>query len=202
MCHSGVIMENRTFSDSEKKLLLTLARDAILSKIHKRHNYEIDETELPDTLRKKHATFVTLTKRGSLRGCIGTLEAYQSLVKDIYEHAIAAAFDDYRFPPVKESELDQLTIEISVLSEPKELIYKNADDLVKKIRPGIDGVIIINGTRRATFLPQVWEQLPDPNEFLSHLCLKMGATADYWRNIQLKVSTYQVDKFSEQECEK
>jgi AmmeMemoRadiSam system protein A len=140
---------------------------------------------------------VTLTSRGYLRGCVGALEAYQSLAEDVCEHAVAAAFQDYRFPPVQARELKDIEIEISYLTQPEPLKYENPDALPKLLRPNIDGVVLRDGGRRATFLPQVWEKIPNPEEFLEELCMKMGAPADLWRRKRLNVMIYQVEEFHE-----
>jgi AmmeMemoRadiSam system protein A len=115
----------------------------------------------------------------------------------VIEHAIAAATQDYRFPPVQAAEIKKLEIEISCLTRTKILNYDNPSDLVKLLRPKIDGVVIRDGKRRATFLPQVWEKIPDPEEFLDELCMKMGSTPDLWRRKKLEVLIYQVEEFHE-----
>ena len=142
-------------------------------------------------------TFVTLTIDGKLRGCIGNLTADESLVSGIRRNAINAAFHDPRFPSLSLSELDLVSIEVSILSEPLPLPYREAADLLKTIRPNIDGVIIRKGIASATFLPQVWEQLPKPQDFLTQLCLKAGLAPDAWQQSKLEVSTYQVQHFEE-----
>ncbi|MCX6079848.1 MAG: AmmeMemoRadiSam system protein A [Chloroflexi bacterium] len=110
---------------------------------------------------------------------------------------ITAALEDYRFPPVHHSELAWIKIEISRLTIPQTLIYKNTDDLVARLRPGIDGVILRDSSRRATFLPQVWAQIPEKEKFLSHLCVKMGADPQYWQQKHIDVQIYQVEDFHE-----
>ena len=128
---------------------------------------------------------------------MGQLEAYQPLALDVQEHAAAAAIDDYRFEPVTKDEIPLLKIEISHLSPLVPLEYKNSLDLLNKLRPGVDGVLIKDGSRRATFLPQVWKKSLDSEEFLSHLCIKMGASPDLWQKNHLSVYTYQVNEFKE-----
>jgi AmmeMemoRadiSam system protein A len=128
---------------------------------------------------------------------VGALEPYQSLVEDVREHAIAAAFQDYRFPPVQANEIKDIEIEISYLTRPEKLDYKNPNELPKILRPNIDGVVLRDGMKRATFLPQVWDKIPDPEEFLEQLCMKMGSPADLWRRKKLDVMTYQVEEFHE-----
>jgi AmmeMemoRadiSam system protein A len=157
----------------------------------------LDPDQLSPILNEQGASFVTLTYKGFLRGCVGALEPYQSLAEDVREHAEAAAFQDYRFPPVQAKELADITIEISYLSRPKPLKYENPADLPKLLKPNIDGVVLRDGMRRATFLPQVWEKISDAEEFLEELCMKMGAQPDLWRRKKLDVFTYQVEEFHE-----
>ncbi|MBI3739281.1 MAG: AmmeMemoRadiSam system protein A, partial [Chloroflexi bacterium] len=131
------------------------------------------------------------------RGCIGALEPYQPLAQDVREHAIAAALEDPRFPPVTASELDQIEVEVSRLTVPERLEYKDSEDLLAKLHPNIDGVVLRDGLHRATFLPQVWEKIPDKAEFLDNLCYKMGAAPGTWRHKHLDVLIYQVEEFHE-----
>jgi len=184
-------------TSEEKHHLLALAREAISETAHNRRSTDVDLDTLPDVFREDGASFVTLTKSGHLRGCIGCLEAYRPLALDVQQNAISAAFHDPRFPPVTADEVDRLCVEISVLTPPEPLVYDGSDDLIAKLRPNIDGVVIQRGWQRATFLPQVWEKLHNPHEFLQHLCLKAGMPADAYRVPGLEVYTYQVDEFSE-----
>jgi AmmeMemoRadiSam system protein A len=190
-------MMNETLSAEEKQTLLHLARQALESAVRGKHFPGPDQTSLTPLLRANGAAFVTLTVHGQLRGCIGALQPYQALADDVCEHAAAAALQDYRFPPVKPDELSRIHIEVSRLTLPQPLPYTDANDLLSKLRPGIDGVILRDGSRRATFLPQVWEQIPEKAEFLSHLCAKMGASANLWRVKHLDVEIYQVEEFHE-----
>jgi AmmeMemoRadiSam system protein A len=137
-------------------------------------------------------------RKGDLRGCIGSLMAHRSLMEDVRHNALAAAFEDPRFSPVQVRELSNLVVEVSVLSAPEPLDFDGPDDLIRKLRPNVDGVLIERGWNRATFLPQVWEQIPDPEEFLGHLCRKAGLPANAWRWPDLQVSTYQVEMFEEE----
>ncbi len=182
----------------EKRELLKLAREALEMGVRGHRMTPLDLDSLPPTLREPGASFVTLTKNGQLRGCIGTLEARLPLAEDVREHAVAAGLDDYRFPPVSPRELDEIEIEISCLTMPQPLEYTTPEELLHALRPGIDGVVLRDRFRRATFLPQVWEQLPEPENFLGHLCQKMGASRDYWRCNPLRVEIYQVEKFHEE----
>ncbi len=184
-------------SDNDRAFLLTLARHSIEKAVCGEELDALDLAGLPEALQQEGASFVTLTLDGDLRGCIGALEAYQPLALDVREHALAAAFEDYRFPPVNSSEAPRLKIEISILSRPERLDYSRPDELPGKLRPGIDGVILRDGIRRATFLPQVWEKISSAEEFLGHLCQKMGAAYDFWKRKKMEVWTYQVEEFHE-----
>jgi AmmeMemoRadiSam system protein A len=144
-------------------------------------------------LQEKQATFVTLNKNGNLRGCIGSLIANKSLIDDIISNAKSAAFRDTRFDIVTKDELDDIDIEISILSHPQRLVYDNIDDLKSKIRPYIDGVILQLDSNQSTFLPQVWESLPVFESFFAHLCQKAGCTQDCLNKNPI-IYTYQVDK--------
>lgn len=189
-------MENQLTTE-ERHILLKLARQALEAGVRGQALPVLDLASMSPHLSQHGASFVTLTRHGELRGCVGALEAYQPLAEDVREHAIAAALQDYRFHPVQPNELSQLKIEISCLTPPQDLEYAQPGDLPGSIRPNIDGVTLFEGWRRATFLPQVWEKLPNPEDFLSHLCQKMGADPDLWRLRKLRVQTYQVEEFSE-----
>jgi uncharacterized protein len=190
-------MGETNLSQEEKKILLELARLSIDHATAGDPLPEIDLDKYTGRLRADGASFVTLTEYGQLRGCIGALEAYQPLVQDVCEHASAAALEDYRFPRVQHAEMPFLHIEISVLTHPQPLDYDDPADLIGKLRPGVDGVILKDGFRRATFLPQVWDKIDTPQSFLSQLCMKMGATAGLWKQKHLDVLTYQVEEFQE-----
>lgn len=181
----------------EQRTLLRLAREAMESAVRGVKLPPLDASTLTPRLREHGASFVTLTMGGQLRGCIGALEARQPLAEDVREHAVAAALEDPRFPPVGEDELSGINIEVSRLTRPVPLEYKDADDLLSKLRPHVDGVILSEGFRRATFLPQVWEKIPHPSAFLDNLCYKMGANPAAWRTRHLEVFTYQVEEFHE-----
>jgi AmmeMemoRadiSam system protein A len=184
-------------SDSDKAELLKIAREAIICAVKGQSLDQLDLKTLSKELQADGASFVTLMKEGKLRGCIGALEAYRPLALDVQEHAVAAAQDDYRFKPVSIDEIGLLNIEISHLTPLKRLDYSDSNDLISKLRPGIDGVLLKDGSRRATFLPQVWDQISDCQEFLSHLCTKMGALPDLWQKKHLDVFIYRVEEFSE-----
>lgn len=185
-------------SEESRRYLLSLARQTMACVLEGKDPPKVDLNNVPEELRRAGASFVTLTIGGELRGCIGSIEPRRPLVLDVQENAIAAAFHDPRFPPLNCRELDRTHIEISVLTVPKLLEYEGPADLLAKLRPEVDGVIIERGWQRATFLPQVWEKLPDQSEFMSHLCLKAGLPPDDYRRPGLRVYTYQVEKFEEE----
>jgi AmmeMemoRadiSam system protein A len=185
-------------SSESKHQLLRIARKSIESNLQNRPESELELARLPFELQAEGACFVTLTRGGELRGCIGSLEAHQALALDVQEHAVDAAFRDFRFPPLTESELQDLRIELSVLSAPVPLPYQNAEELPGLLHPGVDGVVLARGIRRATFLPQVWEKITDPSTFLDMLCEKMGFEYDLWRRQKLDVYTYSVESFEEE----
>ena len=184
-------------TDREKHTLLRLAREAMEHGVRGKKLPPLDRNSLTLHLREQGVSFVTLTIDSELRGCIGALEAYQPLVDDVREHAVAAALDDPRFRPVDETELDKIKLEVSRLTAPQLLEYSSSTDLLAKLRPHIDGVILKSDFRRATFLPQVWDKISNPEDFLDHLCAKMGAKSNLWRNTKLQVYIYQVEEFHE-----
>ena len=178
----------------QKKLLLQIAKDAILGRFnHKNIDRDKLIKENPE-LKEDGAVFVTLKQHGNLRGCIGSIIAHRSLLDDLIYNAQAAAFSDPRFTPLREDELQQTDIEISLLTPYQELEYINRDDLKKKIRPNIDGVILKLGSYQATFLPQVWEELPDFDLFFAHLCQKAGIRVSDCLSSHPTIYTYQVEK--------
>jgi len=181
----------------EKSTLLRVARNAIENHLYRKPIEKFDIDDLTSNLGSPGASFVTLTTmpNDNLRGCIGSLEAYQSLILDVQEHAIAAAFEDYRFSPIRITELPVIRIEVSRLTKPIPTIYDSTEDLLMKLRPGIDGVILKDGFQRATFLPQVWDKIESKESFLCQLCLKMGADNDLWKRKHIQVFTYQVEEF-------
>jgi len=187
-------------SEDEGNYLLSLARTTIKTSLSNADQPQIDWKDLPEKFQQQMGTFVTITIDENLRGCIGHIIPRETVVEGIRENAINAAFRDPRFPPLTEKEFDEVKIEISILTPPRELSYTDAEDLLNKLRPGVDGVIIKKGYQEATFLPQVWDQLPDKQEFLSHLCMKAGLSYDSWRKEKLQISTYQVQAFEEGEA--
>ncbi len=184
-------------SDEERQTLLRLAREAIEYKVYGKPLPPLDVKSFTPALQENGASFVTLTIHADLRGCIGALEAYQPLVEDVREHAIAAAMQDPRFPPVAAGELSRIKIEVSRLTAPQVLAYSNGEDLLEKLQPHVHGVILRHGPRKATFLPQVWEKIPNTGDFLDQLCYKMGARPGLWREVKMQVQVYQVEEFHE-----
>lgn len=186
-------------SPDEKTLLLRLARESLAANLAGRSPIPVDAALLTPATREVAACFVTLTKGGSLRGCIlDAFAAHEPIYKNVQRNALLAATADPRFPAVREAELPALTVEISVLGKPYELDSSGPDDLLRKLRPGIDGVILTTTYGTSTFLPQVWEELADPEVFLGELCRKHGAPHDAWRTeALLRVEVYQANHFSE-----
>ncbi len=190
-----------SLSKEQGQTLITLARQTIMTRLGKELLPE-EAKSLAAFLKDpvfgtKQGTFVTLHKAGRLRGCIGCLAGRESIVDGVRRNAINAAFQDSRFPPLTLEELEQVDIEVSVLTEPKPLSFRDAQDLLAKLRVGKDGVILSQGGASATFLPQVWQQLPRAEDFLSHLCQKAGLAPNAWRSIGLTVQTYEVQVFAE-----
>jgi len=191
---SKMITQNINLNTEDRKLLLDLAKNAIESKL-KGHKFEIPKN-IPSKLKEKRGAFVTLTINGQLRGCIGHILPVQELYKDVIENARAAAFNDPRFPPLKKEELPNLKIEISILDLPKKLEYESPQMLIDYLNKNKPGVILKKGPYQATFLPQVWEELPNPEDFLTHLCLKAGLPADEW-TYGIEIETYKAEKIKE-----
>lgn len=181
--------------ETSRQFLLKLARQTLE---HYFDTQKVLKVEVSDEeLKEERGTFVTLTKKGLLRGCIGHIELMQEIYKDVIENALSAAFEDNRFLPLKKEELGDIEIEISVLTQPQELAYTSVDELLNKLQPLRDGVIIEKGRYGATYLPQVWEDFADKEDFLSSLCEKAGLPPDEWRKGELEVLTYQAEVFGE-----
>jgi MEMO1 family protein len=201
MKKKNVTSSTKRFTKKQGQALITLARQTIMKRFGKdlsKQDIDIMAQTLKDKkLTNNHATFVTINKQDQLRGCIGSLTAVEPLTDSVKRNAINAAFHDHRFSPLLEEEIEEIEIEISILTEPQVLEYTDSEDLIKKLRPKEDGVILQKGAARATFLPQVWNQLPEHEDFLSHLCSKAGLPAEAWQSIKLDVFTYQVQYFEE-----
>lgn len=186
----------REIDEAQAKKLLKLARESIRNRLNERNADSVlpDEASFADLA----ATFVTLKLAGQLRGCIGSLKPVDPLGESIRKNAINAAFHDSRFRPLTEEEFDSIHIDISILTEPYALDYVDGEDLIRQLRPEKDGVILRQGRNCATFLPQVWEQLPTPELFLGHLCKKAGLSETCWREDHPEIDVYQVQCFAEE----
>jgi AmmeMemoRadiSam system protein A len=181
---------------SQRRSLLALARQSIEHGLRHGRPIAVDPTRYPAELQTQRAAFVTLHAHGALRGCIGHLQAVQPLVRDVADNAFAAAFRDPRFAPLRPSELPHLAIEISVLSTPLPVSFTSEEELLTVVEPGVDGLILEEGTARGTFLPTVWESLPEPRDFLRHLKLKAGLSPDFWSD-NVRVQRYRTESFAE-----
>jgi len=179
------------YTPEEQAQLLHIARHTLEAVTSGESRPCIDLQALPPKLRENRACFITLHITGELRGCTGTLTARRPLAEEVSISTVQTAFSDPRFPPVAAEEVPQIQIEISVLTPSVPLDYDNPNDLVRRLRPNVDGVTLQLGSYRSTFLPQVWEHLPDPVEFLTLLSRKMGLPGDAWRHPKMRVETYQ-----------
>jgi AmmeMemoRadiSam system protein A len=177
-------------------LLLDVARESIRSGALRGRPLRPDPAAYPEPLRALRASFVTLERDGALRGCMGGLEAVRPLVSDVAEHAFAAAFRDPRFPPLAGAELDCVEVKLSILSPLEPLCFASEQELLSQLRPGVDGVLLEAGRQRGTFLPAVWEQLPDPREFLRQLKRKAGLAPDFWSTL-VAVHRYTVESIGD-----
>jgi AmmeMemoRadiSam system protein A len=172
--------------------LLARARNAIARDLG---GTLVKEPEHP-ALHQPGATFVTLMRQGELRGCIGSVEAFRPLDQDVRENARAAAFRDPRFAPLRAGELAATCVEVSLLTRAEPIRFATEDDAIRQLRQGIDGVILESGRHRGTFLPQMWERLSDPRQFMSELKRKAGLAEDFWSK-DLRLYRYEVQKWSE-----
>lgn len=196
--------ENEYVTDTEEPLtkqeqnfLLKAARETLETYLKTGKMPEIDKNKLTPTLKKIQGCFTTLNKNNNLRGCIGHILPQEELYKCVIDNVINAAVNDRRFSPVKYEELKDIEIEISVLSVPEKLEFSSGEDLKNKLRPEIDGVVLKKGFKQSTYLPQVWEQIHDKEQFLSSLCKKGGLSSDCWQDTTTEVLTYQAFVFSE-----
>lgn len=178
-------------------ILLRVAKSAILRKFDS--SYIFDEKNLLEAyplLKKEGAAFVTLKYDHHLRGCIGSIIAYRSLYEDVINNAVSAAFHDPRFHYLHENELSHIWVEVSVLTEPEILEYEDFNDLLQKVEQGVDGLIIKHDVYQGTFLPQVWEQLKTPKEFLEHLSMKAGLSPSVY-DLHPAIYRYHVEAIEE-----
>lgn len=174
------------------QILLPIARSAIASAL----DQALSAPANAPWLQEKGATFVTLTQGGELRGCIGTLEAHRPLLEDVKANAVAAALHDPRFAPLQHAELSYTRVEVSLLSASEAIAFESEQHALAQLRPEVDGIIFEYGHYRSTFLPQVWEQLPDPETFMAHLKHKAGLAPNFWA-AGVKLSRYSVSKWKE-----
>ncbi|MCB1735659.1 MAG: AmmeMemoRadiSam system protein A [Gammaproteobacteria bacterium] len=179
----------------QRSEMLRIARASIAHGLNHGTPLPVRPGDFDPALRELRATFVTLNRDGRLRGCIGMLEAHRPLIQDVAENAYSAAFRDPRFPPLSTSEFDELALHVSVLSPSAAMQFDSEADLLRQIRPAIDGLILSDATHRGTFLPSVWEQLPTAELFLTHLKQKAGLAPDYWSDT-LQVRRYTTESFS------
>jgi AmmeMemoRadiSam system protein A len=179
-------------------LLLQIARSAISNKLGQAVALPEPSSQAADVLQAAGASFVTLNQQGQLRGCIGSLQAHRPLMVDVQANAIAAALHDPRFAPLRLVELEITTVEVSVLSAMQPMPFSSEADALAQLRPGVDGVVFEFGHYRSTFLPQVWEQLPNARQFMAHLKHKAGLTPDFWA-AEVRLQRYTVAKFKEVE---
>ena len=187
-----VLLSIKMITKKEQEFLLKSARNAILD--YPKITY-LDSNKVSNTLKEKKGVFVTLYINSKLRGCIGSILPVMPLYKAVIKNAVNAAYDDPRFPPLTGEKSNELTIEISILTDPVRLDYIDATHLLKKLNSG-EGIIIKRGSATSTFLPQVWEQLPHKEQFLMHLCLKAYLNEEAWKDSNIEVYAYKVKKFS------
>jgi AmmeMemoRadiSam system protein A len=188
-----------TYTPEEQAILLGIARETLKAAAAGQDRPRPDLATLPPHLGEKRACFVTLNSQGDLRGCTGTLTARRPLADEVSATTVQTALYDPRFSPVRPEEVPEIQIEISVLTPPEPLVYSSPEELLRALRPGIDGVLLRLGHYRSTFLPQVWERYPDPVEFLTLLCRKAGLPGNAWRSPEMQVDIYQTVVFEEHE---
>ena len=181
-----------SLTEEHGEILLQIAKQSIEYGLDKSKPLTVQPVNYAEELQKLTATFVTLQIHNNLRGCIGTLIATRPLVSDVAYHAHAAAFTDPRFPGLRRDEFPHLDIHISLLTEPEPMSFNSEKHLIQQLRPGIDGLILIDGMHKGTFLPTVWESLKEPHDFLKHLKQKAGLSPDYWSDT-IKVKRYMTE---------
>lgn len=187
-------MEPMPFPETQRALILERACESVVHGLECGRPLSLNAADYPASLVRPGASFVTLKRDSSLRGCIGTLEPQRPLIVDVVENAFAAAFRDPRFPPLALTEFDDLDVHVSVLGEPESLEFSDETDLLAQIEVGVHGLIIEERGLRATFLPSVWESLPDPQRFLGQLKRKAGFPEGYWSD-SLRAARYTVESF-------
>jgi AmmeMemoRadiSam system protein B/AmmeMemoRadiSam system protein A len=196
--YESIIFYQQDITEEEKEYLLTLARETLNSYVMSGKVPAINEDTLNARLLKVQGCFVTLNKDGNLRGCIGHILPQEPLYKCVIDNAVNAAAHDMRFSPVKPEELKDIEVEVSVLSVPEEIKFNSSEEILNTLQPNVHGVVLQYNSRQSTYLPQVWEQLPDKETFLSQLCIKQGSQSDCWQQSNVKVYTYTAAVFNEQ----
>ena len=196
--YASIAFYETGFSKEEREFLTKLARQTLESYLSGKGKPKVEENELTPKLREIRGCFVTLNKFGNLRGCIGHILPQEELYKCVIDNAVNAALNDPRFEAVTYEELKDIKIEISVLSVPKPLAFESPQDLLEKLKPGVDGVVIHYRGRTSTYLPQVWGSLPNKQDFLSRLCLKQGSPPDCWTKPDVRIETYQAEVWEEE----
>ena len=184
-----------SLNKEHQQRLLDLVKSSIQHGLQTGRPLKVNLADFPDVLTEHCATFVTLHKNHQLRGCIGMLEAIRPLAEDIAENAFSAAFRDPRFQPLTDDEFGELEIHLSILTPAEPVSFTSEQDLITQLQPGIDGLILEEGHRRGTFLPSVWEQLPEPEQFLQHLKQKAGLPPDYWSE-NIRIYRYRTEMIS------
>jgi MEMO1 family protein len=197
--HSSAHQTTGNFSEHERRQLLRLARHTLRGIVNGQLTMPPEPDSLPKSFTEEKGCFVTLTKNGHLRGCIGHILPQEALYRAVMDNAISAAMRDSRFSPVQAEELPEIEVEISVLTVPVPLEFSSPEELLAKLQPNKDGVVLQMDGHGATYLPQVWEQIPDKVVFLNSLAQKAGCDANAWRKAGTKVSIYQVESFKESE---
>ncbi len=187
--------DTSSLSLAHRQRLIQVAREAILQPLNGQPESSIDPEQFPASFQEKRASFVTINLRGHLQGCIGSLAATRPLVLDVASNARSAAFRDPRFQPLTLAEYQDIDVHISILSKPEPMALSSSEELISTLRPGVDGLIIEERGRRATYLPSVWEQLPDPATFVRELRRKAGLTAEGWSS-ETRVWRYQTEEFA------
>ncbi len=185
------------FTDLEGQTLLDIARQAVVAACQGQRRWQPGTKEIPSHLLQPGASFVTLHTHDRLQGCIGSIQPRLPLALDVARNAQSAALDDPRFRPLAAEEVDDTEIEVSVLTPMQPLPYTGLDDLMHKVRPGVDGVEVERGWQRGLLLPQVWEQIPDPYDFLTHVALKASASLDIFSHPDTVVQVFQIISFTQ-----
>ncbi len=191
-----MLSQNPSLNDEDKAQLLQLAHEVVAHGALTGCKLQVEPGRFPDHLWKEAAAFITIRKQGSLRGCIGSIAAHQPLVLEVADKAYAAAFGDPRFLPVSMSETKDLSMQVSILSPLQELLCNSEDEALLKIRAGVDGLVLDLDGRRGTFLPSMWEQLPNKADFWGHLKIKAGLPMDFWVP-EMRVYRFETECFAD-----